>query len=137
MTEELGKAKDTAITPVSHETRAIIEREMADEPDEIKQKLGELIDAIKQRTSAEMQAAGDVTRENYATTMAQLQQRLKKTETFFKEQERSIDRSVQEMTDEATDRWETFVDDLQRVGNRLDNAVNAAWKALTEPDESA
>jgi DNA anti-recombination protein RmuC len=140
MTVESSKKIDAAtpaeIVPVSDETRAMVEQSMADEPDEIKQKLGELVDAIKRRTTTEMQSAGEMTRETYIQAMDEARGRLKKTEQFFQQQERSVEETVRSLTDEATDRWETLITEVQRMGNRLDRAVNAAWKELTDPKDT-
>ncbi len=122
----------TTIAPVSEETKALVEQKMVGEPDAIKQKMGELIELIKDRAAAELDDAEGMTREAYVKAMTQAKGTLKKTELFFQEQEQSLDQSIQDFTAEATEKWDKFVGDLKAASNRVDRAVDAAWKTLTE-----
>ena len=122
----------TTIAPVSEETKALVEQKMVGEPDAIKQKMGELIELIKDRAAAELNDAEDMTRDAYVKAMTQAKGTLKKTELFFQEQEQSLDQSIQDFTAEATEKWDKFVGDLKAASNRVDRAVDAAWKTLTE-----
>jgi uncharacterized protein YpuA (DUF1002 family) len=131
-------SQESALTPVSEDTKALVEKKMADEPDEIKQKMGELVELIKNRATAELKETEDMTREAYVKAMNQAKETLKKTENFFKEQEQSLDQSIKDFTTEATEKWEKFVSDLKAdfkaMDNRIDRAVEAAWKILTEEE---
>ncbi len=126
----------TTIAPVSEETKALVEQKMVGEPDAIKQKMGELIELIKDRAAAELDDAEGMTREAYVKAMTQAKGTLKKTELFFQEQEQSLDQSIQDFTAEATEKWDKFVGDLKAASNRVDRAVDAAWKTLTEETPS-
>ena len=130
-------ANASTITPVSDDTKALVDKKMVGEPDEIKQKMGELVELIKNRAEAELQEAGDMTREAYVKAITQAKDTVKKTENFFKEQEQSLDQSIQGFTAEATEKWDKFVSDLKAVNNRFDRAVEAAWKTLTEEETNA
>ena len=132
MATQLSASSKTAATPVSYDTKVLVEQQLAGEPDEIKQKMGELVDLIKNRASAELQEADSMTRETYVQVMARAQETLKKTETFFKDQEQSLEQSIQAFTNEAAEKWNKFVDDVETMNNRIDRAVEAAWKNLTE-----
>ena len=101
----VNEVKETKIVPVSEETKALVEQKVTDEPDEIKQKMGELVELIKKRAESEIQSTENLTRETYV---------------------KAIDR--------ATQNWENFIDDLKNMGNRLDRAIDAAWKTLTAPE---
>ncbi len=129
-----SEVKETAITPVSEETKALVEEKMGDESDEVKEKMGELIEAIKKQAESQIEVAGDMTRETYVDAMTQAQETLRKTEKFFEGQKNSVEKSLAELTNEATENWEVFVDEMQKMGKRIDKAVNAAWKAFTEPE---
>ena len=130
-----SEVKETAITPVSEETKDLVNKKMGDgESDEVKQKMGELIEAIKKQAASQIEAAGDMNRENYVDAMSQAQETLRKTEKFFEEQKNSVETSLAELTNEATENWEVFVEEMQKMGKRIDKAVNAAWKAFTEPE---
>lgn len=126
----------TTTTPVSEETKALVAQKMVGEPDAIKQKMGELIELIKERAAAELHDAEDITREAYVKAMTQAKGTLKKTELFFQEQEQSLDQSIRDFTAEATEKWDRFVGDLKVASNRVDRAVDAAWKTLTEETPS-
>ncbi|NEQ53058.1 MAG: hypothetical protein F6K11_23450 [Leptolyngbya sp. SIO3F4] len=126
----------TTIAPVSEETKALVEQKMVGEPDAIKQKMGELIELIKDRAAAELHDAEGMTREAYVKAMTQAKGTLKKTELFFQEQEQSLDQSIKDFTTEATEKWDKFVSDLRVASNRVDRAVDAAWKTLTEETPS-
>jgi hypothetical protein len=130
-------SSESAITPVSEDTKALVEQKMAGEADEIKQKMGELVELIKNRATTELQETEDMTREAYVKAINEAKATLKKTENFFKEQEQSLDRSVKSFTTEATEAWEKFVGDLKDANNRVDLAVEAAWKVLTEEKPKA
>ena len=123
-------------TPVSDETKALVEKKMAGEPDAIKQKMGELVELIKQRAEDELQAAGDVTHEAYTRAMTEAKETLKKTEGFFQEQEASLDQSLKTMSSEASQNWQKFVGEMKQASNRFDRAVSAAWKEISEPESA-
>ncbi|NES71859.1 MAG: hypothetical protein F6K24_44990 [Okeania sp. SIO2D1] len=129
--------KESAIVPVSEETRDLVEEKMPNESDEIKQKLGELIDVIKKQAEEEIQATGEMTRETYVDAISQAQDTLKKVEDFFSEQQNSLEENLKNLSNEATKEWESFTAEVKEMGDRLDRAVNAAWKILTEEDKNS
>ena len=124
--------QSTFSAPVSEETKALVEQRMADQPDEIKQKMAELVDLIKQRAEIELKEAGDVTREAYAKAIGNAKETLGKTQAFFEEQEKSLEQSIQDLTTEANEKWDVFVADVKQMSDRFDSVVEAAWKSLTE-----
>jgi len=128
---ELEAASETSVSP---ETRSLVEQRLPEESDEIKYHMMALIEAIKRRAETQMNSAEEITRDAYVTAMRQAQDTLQKTSALFEEQRSTLERSIADIEDAATKRWETLVSDLQKVGNRFDRAVNAAWKILTEPD---
>lgn len=123
-------ATSSSITPVSEETRALVNQKMANESDEIKQKAGELVDLIKKRAESELSAADQITRETYHQAISQAKATLNQTETFFQEQGNALDQSLKELNDDASRKWDTFVAELKEMGDRFDKAVNSAWAAL-------
>ncbi len=131
MTTETNTTVAT-ITPVSEETKSLVEQKMPNETDAIKQKMGELVDLIKQRAEAELRSAEGLTREAYIKAMNEAKATLNKTQTFFQDQEKAVDQSIHEFGDEANRKWDGFVSDMKQMGDRVDRAVNAAWKELSE-----
>lgn len=132
MTIETITPQSIPSVPVSEETKALVEQRMADQPDEIKQKMAELVDLIKQRAEIELKEAGDVTREAYAKAIGNAKETLGKTQAFFEEQEKSLEQSIQDLTTEANEKWDVFVADVKQMSDRFDSAVEAAWKSLTQ-----
>ncbi len=126
---------ESAITPVSEDTKALVEKKMVGESDEIKQKMCELVELIKNRAAAELQETEDMTREAYVKAMSQAKETLNKTENFFKEQEQSLDQSIKDFTSETNEKWDKFISDLKTMDNRINRAVDAAWKILTASEE--
>ena len=124
-------------TAVSETTKALVDQKLAGQPDEIKQKTAELIDLIKQQAEAELQEAGDMTREAYAKAIGNARATLGKTQTFFEEQEQSLAQSIEDMTAKANGKWDSLVADAKHLGDRFDRAVEAAWTTLTEPETKA
>lgn len=121
---------------VSPETRALVERSLPGESDEVQYHAMALIEAIKKRAETQMQATGDMTRENYISAMRQAQSTLETTGSFFTEQRHTLATTLSQIEDQANKNWETLISDVQKVGNRIDRAINAAWQVLTESDAS-
>ena len=119
-------------TLVSEETLALVEQKMASEPEEIKQKVGELVDLIKNRAEAELSSTEQMTRESYHKAISQARDTLKTTEAFFQEQEDALNKVLKDLNNEASNWWDSFVTDVKGMGNRIENAVSAAWSALKE-----
>ena len=129
--------QETNIVSVSEDTKALVEQKMTDEPDEIKQKMGELVELIKKRAESEIQSTENLTREKYVQTMNQAKETLKKTENFFEDQQKSVEQYIKEMDNRASQKWENFVGDIKKMGNRVDKAIDAAWQSLTQPEAEA
>ena len=132
MTTETMTNQTSEIAPVSEATKALVEQKLPEQPDEIKQKMGELVELIKKQAESELEAAESITRETYVNAIANAKATLKKTETFFAEQEQTLQQKIQELNTQADREWESFVGDVKNMGDRIERAINAAWKALTE-----
>ena len=73
------------IIDVTPETTAIVKKEMPDATDETIAETAALFEAIKKRATAEVQAAGDITREAYLKAVQKAQLALAKNKTHAKE----------------------------------------------------
>ncbi|MCG9886391.1 MAG: hypothetical protein MH825_12630 [Cyanobacteria bacterium] len=120
---------------VSAETKALVEQRMPHETDEVRYHMMALIEAIKKQAETQIESTGNVARDAYVEAIRQAQATLEKTGGFFNDQSLALGKTVAEVEDQATDRWETLLTDVQKVGNRFERVINAAWTALTEPDE--
>ncbi|MEM9540636.1 MAG: hypothetical protein AAGA60_14175 [Cyanobacteria bacterium P01_E01_bin.42] len=125
---------ETSAVEVSEETKALVENKMPEESDEIKYHTMALIEAIKKQAQASLESAGEIGRENYVNTMRQAQSTLKNTGLLFDEQWESLESTIQGVEDTATKNWESLLGDIKKWGDRVDRAVNEAWKILTEPE---
>jgi gas vesicle protein len=130
-----ARSSDGVSTPVSDETKAIVEKNLPNESDEVKQKFGELIDAIKRQATYEVQSVEEMSRETYIRALEHAQQTLQRAQEFLHSQEKTLETNVNQVKDEASHKWENLVADIQSMGNRVDRAVHAAWTILTEPTD--
>lgn len=119
----------------SEETKQLVDKRMPEESDEVKQKFAELIEAIKRQAANEAEAAGEMTRESYLQAVARAKATLNTAQGFFLEQEQALQRNMDEFRDEATQRWEEMMRELEKVSNRFERAVETAWTILTEPEQ--
>ena len=77
--------EETIIIDVTPETTAIVKKEMPDATDEAIAETAVLFEAIKKRAAAEVQAAGDLTREAYLKAVQKAQLALAKNKIHAKE----------------------------------------------------
>jgi len=76
---------EAEIVDVTPETTAIVKKEMPEATDEAIAETAVLFEAIKKRAAAEVQAAGDLTREAYLKAVHKAQLALAKNKTIAKE----------------------------------------------------
>lgn len=136
----LQTPRPVKITPeepitVSDETKAIVERNLPEESDEVKQKFGELIDAIKRQATREIESVETMSRETYVQAIENAQQTLNRAQTFLQAQEVALEDNVNQIKDEANHKWESTLADIRAMGDRVDRAINAAWMILTESEK--
>lgn len=136
-TPQSADAQTDTSASVSEETQAIVEKNLPDESDEVKQKFGELIDAIKRQAVSEVESVEDISRETYIQAIEKAQQTLKRAQAFLQTQEETLQTNVNQVKDKASHRWENLLADVKSMGNRVDRAINAAWTILTESEKDA
>jgi uncharacterized phage infection (PIP) family protein YhgE len=132
-TPESTPEKETAIVEVSDNTKALVEKEMSEEPDDVKEKAMELIEAIKKKALAETKEAGDFTVKAYLSAVKNAKEALEKSGEFAKEKKVSLDKSIDVIEKEASENWEKLTEELDELGDRLAGVADAAWKILTTP----
>jgi L-lactate utilization protein LutC len=125
---------DEAAT-VSDETKAIVEQNLPNESDEVKEKFGELIDAIKRQATREIESVETMSRETYVQAIENAQQTLNRAQTFLQAQEEALEQNVTQVKDDASQKWESVLADIKTMGDRVDRAINAAWMILTESEQ--
>jgi len=125
--------KASAIVEVSPETNALVEGEMPDADADLKQETKALVDAIKKRAQAEAKGAGDLTRDAYLNAVRQARETIEQNKLFDPER---IEYSFWLVQKEAEKNWQSVLDEILMIGDRLADAAKAAWDALTAPRHS-
>jgi len=118
----------SAIVEVSPETNALVEGEMPDADADLKQETKALVDAIKKRAQAEAKGAGDLTRDAYLSAVRQTREAIEQNKLFDPER---IEYSFWLVQKEAEKNWQSVLDEVITIGDRLADAAKAAWDALT------
>jgi hypothetical protein len=129
MTVESNVPKESTIVEVSEETKALVESEMPNETNEIKQETMALIEAIKTKAQSETQKAGEFTREKYLEAIRSVREEVDKM-NFNPDR---VSDSIRLMQTEIEKDWEALVKQVTELGDRLNDAAKAAWDALTAP----
>lgn len=123
----------SAIVEVSPETNALVEGEMPDADADLKQETKALVDAIKKRAQAEAKGAGDLTRDAYLSAVRQAREAIEQNKLFDPER---LEYSFWLVQKEAEKNWQSVLDEVLVIGDRLADAAKAAWDALTAPRRS-
>lgn len=122
--------QETSVIVVSPDQHALVETTAPSQDDVIKQETEALIEAIKKRAQAEMQAAGDLTRETYLNAVRQARETIEQTKLIEPDR---IEQSVQHIQQEAEKNWNVVLHEMESLGTRLADAAKAAWETLTGP----
>ena len=86
-----------------------------------------LVDAIKTRAQAEIQSAGEVTRENYLKAVRQAREAIEQNQLIEKDR---IEQAVQDVQKQAEKNWQVIFSEIESIGVRLADAAKNAWNAL-------
>jgi hypothetical protein len=124
----MNDSTESVVVEVSPEPKAL---PAAPEPlQEVRSETEALIEAIKNRAQLEAQLAGDFTRETYLKAVRQAREAVEQNQLFEPE---CIERSVEQLQQEAEKNWQLVVDEVTGLGDRLTEAAKAAWEKLVEP----
>lgn len=130
MTTEPTVPKESALVEVSEDTKALVNQNMTNESDEVKNETMALIEAIKRRAQSEAKGAGDLTRDTYLTAVRQAREAIEQNKLFDPER---IEYSFKLLQMDAERNWEAIVKEVASFGERLADAAKAAWETLTAP----
>ena len=120
--------ESSAIVEVTPQTNEMVDREMAGASDDIKNETKALIDAIKKRAQAEAQSAGTLTRETYLNAVRQAREAIEDSPIIERDR---IEHAFDMIQQEAQKNWDSVVNEIQDLGDRLQEAAQAAWDILT------
>ncbi|MCU0570570.1 MAG: hypothetical protein MUF49_28845 [Oculatellaceae cyanobacterium Prado106] len=99
---------------------------------EVQSETEALLEAIKKRAFSEAQTAGEFTREAYLKAVRQAREAVEQNQLFDPER---IEKSVEELQQEAERNWQRVVDEVTGLGDRLTEAAKAAWDKLMPSDK--
>ncbi|MBO9999323.1 MAG: hypothetical protein J7641_10010 [Cyanobacteria bacterium SID2] len=131
--ETPATSEDSAIVEVSDETRKIVKDEMPNLDEEIRAKVEELLEVVRRKAQAEVQAANDWTKDSYLKAIDNAKEAIEKTEQFAKEQQESLDNAVNLAQNEVQTRWDGLTKEIEDFGERLQEAAEAIWQIFTRP----
>lgn len=123
--------QERAIVEVSERTNKMVESEMPNETDAIKEETKELVEAIKKLAQSEVQAAGDFTREAYVKAVRQARETIERIKLIDTDR---IEKAGTMLENEAEKNWQSMVKEIQDFGDRLVAAAKAAWDVLTSEE---
>ena len=127
------ETKETTIVPVSPETDALVEKEMAGESDQIKAETKALVEAIRKRAQSEIENAQTLTQDAYLNAVRSAREAIEKNKLF---DPKRIEHSVEMIQRDAQENWQKTVDEISALGDRLQEAAQAAWDILMGKDNS-
>ena len=128
MTAETPNVKTSAVE-ISPQTNDLVEIEMADETDEVKNETKALIEAIKRRAQSEIQSAGSLSREAYLKAVRQARETVEQNQLIDRER---IEKSVQIIQKQAEKSWSVILEEIESLGSRLTEIAKSAWEAITK-----
>lgn len=115
---------------VSSQTSDLVDTEMANESDDLKDETKALIDALKKRAQAEAQSAGTLTRETYLSAVRRARETIEQNQLIERDR---IENAFELIQKEAEKNWQSVLKEATELGDRLADAAKAAWEVLTSP----
>ena len=125
--------KETTIVPVSPETNALVEQEMAGESDQLKAETKALVEAIRKRAQSEIENAQTITQDAYLTAIRNAREAVENNSLL---DPKRIEHSVEMIQRDAQENWQKTVDEIATLGDRLQEAAQTAWDILMGKDNS-
>lgn len=114
---------------ISERTNSLVEQNLPNESNVVRQETKELIEAITRKAQSETQKAGEFAQENYLEAVRNLRSEVEKL-NFDPER---IEESIKLIQMDAEKNWEAVAQEFESFGNRLNEAAQAAWSILTAP----
>ncbi len=125
--------KETTIVPVSPETDALVEKELAGESDRIKAETKAFVEAIKKRAQSEIENAQTITQDAYLNAVRNAREAVEQNQLL---DPKRIEHSVEMIQRDAQENWQKTVDEIIALGDRLQEAAQVAWDILMGKDSS-
>lgn len=132
MSDEAQVPKERALVEVSPETKAIVDREMPDATEQVKQETMALFEAIKRRAQAEIQGASKFTTDTYLSAVEQARDAVEQQRVMDPER---IAYTIKLMEMDARQNWDNIVKEMSDLGDRLSQAAQETWDSLFNPSK--
>jgi len=87
-----------------------------------------VVDAIKTRAQAQVQDAGEVSREAYLKAVRQAREAVEQNKLIERDR---IDQAVDHIQKETEKNWHVVVGEIESIGVRLKETAKSAWSSLT------
>ena len=127
------ETQETIIVPVSSQTNALVEQEMAGESDQLKEETKALIEAIKKRAQSEIKNAQTLTKDAYLNAVRRAREAIEQNQLL---DPKRIEHSVEMIQRDTQENWQKTVDEMAALGDRLQEAAQVAWETLMGKDNS-
>ncbi len=125
--------KENNIVHVSTETNDLVEKEMVGQDEQIKAETKALVEAIKKRSQAEIENAQTLTQDAYLNAVRSARKALESNQLL---DPKRIEHSVTMIQRDVESNWQKTVDEMTALGDRLQEAAQAAWNILMGQDNS-
>ena len=125
--------EEAPIVTVSSETHELVEQEMAGESDLVKSETKALVEAIKKRAQSEIKNAQTITQEAYLNAVRSAKETIEKNQLL---DPKKIEHSVEMIQKDTQKNWQKTVDEITALGDRLQEAAQAAWDILMKKENS-
>jgi hypothetical protein len=121
--------EEPPLLPVSPETYAIVKRDFAHEPDEVKDALAQLIEAVKRRARTEALSAGTNTKEAYLAALDKTRQMMAEKNIEVPKLDRvKLDRAIDAIEIEARKNWKSVLREARSLSSKVSAAARSAWE---------
>ena len=129
----IPETQETTIVPVSPETDALVEREMAGESDRLKAETKALVEAIRKRAQSEIENAQTLTQDAYLNAIRSAREAVEGNSLL---DPKRIEHSVEMIQKDVQDNWQKTLDEMGALGDRLQEAARVAWDIVMGKDNS-
>ena len=133
MTDNTPNTTETDIVKVSPETDALVEQEMKGQDEQIKDETKALVEAMRKRAQSEIENAQTLTQDAYLNAVRTAREALEQNELL---NPKRIEYSAEMIQRDVEKNWQKTVDEITALGDRLQEAAQAAWDILMGEDSS-
>lgn len=128
MKSDSTNTQTTTLVPIDPDSNALVKTEQPDHRDEVMRETEALVQAFQRRIHAEVEAAGNVTRETYLNVVRQARQAIEQ-EPFLAPDH--MEKSMKSMQKQAEHNFLVIGGELEAIGVRLADAARTIWKELS------